>query len=99
MAESNSVNCPIHGPQDETFVCQHIVTSLHTGEAVGFCWSSEDSSPRPDAWCSECEAARADSGEDDWTEELTEMLGVKLLCGACYDHARNIWKRGQKVTQ
>ena len=44
------ISCDIHGDQEETFVCQHLVDSLHTRKPVGFYCASE---PRGDAWCSE----------------------------------------------
>jgi len=84
---SDTIQCPVHGEQQETFVCQHLVTSLDTGKQVGFFWSGE---PRGDAWCSECEAARIREGgiSGGWNERSEKFLGVKILCGACYDRVR-----------
>ncbi len=95
--ESDKIHCGTHGWQERTFVCQHILQSLYTGIPVGFCWSSEQSDPRPDAWCSTCEKARQEAGGD-WTPEVQEKLGVKLLCGACYDYAKSVWLNGRKVS-
>jgi hypothetical protein len=36
--------------------------------------------------------------EVNWTPEV-EKLGVKLLCGACYDYAKSMWSDGRKITQ
>lgn len=99
MNDSQKVKCDVHGWQQETFVCQHIAKSLHTGIPVGFHWSAEQIEPRPDAWCSACEQARVAAGGDDWTPEVEAKLGVKLLCGACYDSAKTIWLKGRKITQ
>ena len=85
---SKTVECPSHGPQPETFVCQHVVQSLRDGKPVGFFWSIEDpDAERPDAWCARCEeVVRQTAGE--WTPEAEQFAGVKLLCGICYDAAR-----------
>lgn len=98
MSDPQKINCQVHGWQEQTFVCQHIAQSLHTGIPVGFYWSSESNQTRPDAWCSECEKARVEVGGD-WTPEVEEKLRVKLLCGACYDYAKTIWSDGRKITQ
>jgi hypothetical protein len=98
MTDSEKIECSIHGWQEVTFVCQHIVQSLHTGVAVGFHWPGENSDARPNAWCSACEKFRIEAGGD-WTPEVEKKLGVKLLCGACYDHAKSIWAKGRNVTQ
>ena len=98
MSNSQKIQCDVHGWQEQTFVCQHIAQSLHTGIPVGFYWSSEQADARPDAWCSACEKARIEAGGD-WTPEVEERLKVKLLCGACYDYAKSIWTKGRKITQ
>jgi hypothetical protein len=95
MADTRrQVHCQQHGSQAETFVCQHIASSLHSGRAVGFHWPASSTEPRPDAWCSACEEARVRAGGE-WTDEVNALLGVKLLCGACYDAAKRIWQRGE----
>jgi hypothetical protein len=98
MSDARKIKCHVHGWQDETFVCRHIMESLHTGVPVGFHWSAESTGPHPDAWCSACESARVEAGGD-WTPKVEERLGIKLLCGACYDHAKSIWSHGRKGTQ
>jgi len=88
----------MHGLQAQTFVCQHIAQSLHSGIPVGFFWPAEQTEERPDAWCSACEKARIGAGGD-WTPEVQQKLGIKLLCGSCYDYAKSICLKGHKVTQ
>jgi hypothetical protein len=90
MTTDEQVFCETHGFQQESFVCQHIVESLHTGTPVGFHWSSESDSLHPDAWCSGCETARVAAGGD-WTPEVEEVLDIQLLCAACYERAKDIW--------
>jgi hypothetical protein len=99
MDTSRKVICSEHGPQDESFVCQHIVTSLYSGIAVGFHWPAESMQLHPDAWCTACEIRRASAPNGDWNDELNEMLGIKILCGACYERAKSIWQQGRKVEQ
>ena len=81
------VQCPTHGEQECTFVCQHLVEALRTGVNVGFYWSSE---PRGDAWCNVCEVARLKHGgiSGDWNEKSEEVAGIQILCGRCYDRVR-----------
>jgi hypothetical protein len=95
---AGKVRCNTHGLQDEAFVCEHIVNSLHTGHPVGFHWPSESDQPRPDAWCSDCEEASVSAGGD-WTEQVMKVVNINILCGACYDHAKGIWEAGRKVAQ
>jgi hypothetical protein len=98
MSEAEKVKCSTHGWQDESFVCQHIAASLNTGIPVGFHWPEESTATHPDAWCSSCEEARLQAGGD-WTPETEEKLNIKLLCGACYEHAKSIWSSGRTVNQ
>src|SRR6267154_476901 len=85
-----TVDCEAHGKQQETFVCQHISNSLTTGAPFGFWWSSvQRDEPRPDAWCTPCNEVIAASGGE-WTEEATAFARVKLICGSCYDRAKEM---------
>ena len=86
-AMTNTVECHAHGEQEQTFVCQHLLGALRTGEKVGFFSSG---GPRGDAWCSACEEFRRREGGStgDWNERSEAFAGVKLLCGACYDRLR-----------
>jgi hypothetical protein len=95
---SDKVKCKTHGVQQAAYVCQHIVGSMHTGVPVGFHLAANDETERPNAWCSACEGARR-QGSGEWSEELMEMVQVSVLCTACYDHAKDIWLRGKKITQ
>ena len=89
MSEMETVECCTHGEQQATFVCRHIVQSLEDNRARGFWWSSEsDERGRPDAWCSKCEEVVAKSGG--WDEESEKFAGVSLLCGSCYDEAKEL---------
>ena len=86
---SDTIQCHVHGQQQETFVCQHLFEALDSGDRVGYFWSGE---PRGDAWCSACEAVRIREGgiEGDWNERSMAFAGIKLLCGACYDRLREL---------
>ncbi len=84
-----AVECSEHGPQEQTFVCRHLVRSLTTREAIGFFFAGE---PRGDAWCSACEEVRIREGGEagDWNERSEAFAEIQLLCGACYDQIRRL---------
>jgi hypothetical protein len=81
------IHCEVHGDQQATFVCQHIVRSLREDRPYGFFWAEDPESARPDAWCTACNEQVASTGGD-WTEESEAFAGVTLICGACYDRAK-----------
>jgi hypothetical protein len=83
------VECAEHGKQQATFVCQHIIQTLRDGHPRGFWWADDPDNPKPDAWCSECEAKVREAGGA-WNEESESFAGVTLLCAACYDKAQEI---------
>ena len=85
----NTVHCHIHGEQQETFVCQHIVQGLSVNVPYGFWWANDPENPRPSAWCTLCNDLVAKEGGE-WTEEVLEVAKVKLLCGCCYDIAKKM---------
>lgn len=87
--ETHYMECSEHGQQEETFVCQHIVQSLEDRQAIGFHWSSESNESRPDAWCHECNDKVRETNWE-WTEENLEFANIRLLCGICYDRAKEI---------
>lgn len=82
----NTVECERHGPQPETFVCQHIVQTLRDRKPRGFFWA-DTPDPRPDAWCTECND-RVQRAGGQWTPEAERAAKIKLLCGSCYDEAK-----------
>ena len=97
-SEGKTVKCAIHGDQQETCVCQHILAGLDSRLRVGFFWAHNDTSnKRPDAYCNECnERAKATGGE--WIGEALEHLAPKCLCGECYDLAKRFHSGGGRLT-
>jgi len=88
MSDSpKQIRCDTHGWQDSTFACQHIVQGLFEGQRYGFWWAQDSGQARPDAWCTSCNELVASNGGE-WTEEILEIVSIKLLCGACYDRAK-----------
>lgn len=83
------IECVEHGQQPSTCVCQHIAQTVSDGEARGFCWADDPDNPRPDAWCSKCEAKVQETGGV-WNDESETFAGVMLLCSSCYDRAKAI---------
>ena len=98
MSDPGKIKCQTHGWQIEAFACQHIVQSLHTEIPVGFNWAVSATEPCPDAWCSACESVWVEAGGE-WTEYVRQQLNIKVLCGACYEHAKGIWSSGRNVSQ
>ena len=88
-ADEKYIECCEHGKQQSTYVCQHIIETLNDGKPRGFWWADDPDNPRPDAWCSKCEA-KVQETNGEWDDESKKYAGVKLLCGACYDRAKEI---------
>ncbi len=82
------VDCSIHGLQPATFVCRHIIEGLRQNTTCGFWQATDTTDPRPDAWCSACNEFLARHGGE-WNDTTEDYAGVSLLCGSCYDLARN----------
>lgn len=100
-ARDGLVECPDHGLQQATFVCQHIVKGLREKKNYGFWWAQDTDNPRPDAWCTACNEFLATNGGE-WNDETEGFASVTLLCGGCYDRAKKdnttvswwqIWRR------
>jgi hypothetical protein len=87
-AAQPTVRCAVHGDQQETFVCQHVIAGLMNKKRVGFFWTQDDpDNARPDAWCTDCEQ-RVKATHGEWVGEAEVHLKPKILCGACYDVAK-----------
>ena len=84
---TGTVTCATHGEQRKTFVCKHIVQTLHDRAPRGFFWADDDGSEC--AWCAECEDRRLAAGGE-WTDDLTDDMDIALLCGSCFDAAKRI---------
>jgi len=82
-SRKRTVHCIRHGDNPEAFMCKHLLQ----GGRLGFFCDTEDDplNPYPDAWCSECEKVRDESGmfADEYARET-----FKLVCGACYEEIR-----------
>lgn len=82
MSTHRLVRCERHGDNREAFVCKHLLL----GAGLEFFSDAEDpSNPYPDAWCSECEKARDESGAlpDGYARSV-----IKLVCGSCYQEIK-----------
>jgi hypothetical protein len=89
MDANETVDCPAHGRQAVSFVCNHIARELPDGTTPGFVVAPEDDHPLPLGWCDECEAMVQSLGGD-WIDEATERAEFKLLCASCYVEAKGI---------
>lgn len=95
MTTEKYVECCEHGKQQATFVCNHVVESLRDEIPRGFWWANDPDNPRADAWCSECEE-RLKANDGEWNEEIETLANIRLLCGVCYDNAKNLNFPSQK---
>jgi len=89
-----TVHCCTHGTQARTYVCQHILEGLIVRRRVGFFWgTATPDNPRPDACCSDCSARLAANGGE-WVGDALEHCQPQVLCGACYDIAKQFHMGG-----
>jgi hypothetical protein len=88
------IRCSVHGVQHKTYVCQHILNGLELRQRVGFFSTPDDPNPnRPDAWCADCRK-RVMAAGGEWVGEALEHLGLRVLCGACSDIAKQFHTGG-----
>ena len=83
------VNCDLHGEQGIGLVCKHLALALDPGARVGFYWGDDTDTARPDAWCSECEAALValkGRSSEKWFQEAE----FKVFCAMCWDEAKAV---------
>lgn len=94
MPSDGTSHCRIHGTQQRTQVCRHIAAGLASRQRVGFFWTTSDpNSARPDAYCTACEE-RVEKTDGEWVGEALENLQPKVLCGVCYDLAKQFHQGG-----
>ena len=78
--EPETVRCERHGGREAAFVCQHLLT----GSGRGWVTIESGSPQRPDAICSDCDAAWRAAG-DEFTEAVQELVRIRVVCAECYD--------------
>jgi hypothetical protein len=77
------VRCKEHGASETCYVCEH----LAFGSGLGFHQAVDSDQRRPDAWCDACEELRLEGGGD-WDTLGDRHPKLSILCGGCYDYAR-----------
>jgi hypothetical protein len=60
------------------------------GRPRWFLWGNDTDMARPDAWCHDCERALRQGPAGATTETWFETCEFKVLCAACWDHARSV---------
>ena len=95
MAE---VSCTKHGRQGIGLVCTHIAHAVESGDPVGFFWGDDTDTARPDAWCSDCERALRQIPNGATTAAWFKNCEFKVLCAACWDHAKSVLHNAQGST-
>ena len=93
MTHDDTIKCEVHGSQQTTYVCRHILDGTRDGNRVGFHSAVDPDNPRPDSWCDDCEK-RFQSAGGEWDEQAEEKAQIKILCGLCYDKAKNFQLNG-----
>jgi hypothetical protein len=92
--DERQIDCSVHGKQDKTYVCRHILASLRDRRVRGFWFDTAEEDRRPDAWCDECNAHLMAFGGK-WTDEAQAACQIAVLCGKCYDDAKMLNESGR----
>jgi hypothetical protein len=86
MSDSeDKVQCSIHGANEATFMCKHLVEGEKQGFNLGYDPENPDSL-YPDAWCDQCEDVLDAEGE--WNDKSETFADIKVLCSQCYEEIR-----------
>jgi len=83
-----TADCPRHGTQGIGLACTHVAHAIDSGARVGFFWSNETDTARPDAWCAACETALSAANTEEAYETWFHAADFKILCAACWDEAK-----------
>lgn len=81
MTKDNEINCDKHGKSNLAYICCHLFASGFE-KGTGFYESLRELGDEHQAWCKQCDDLLVKEG--DWTEALTELADIKLVCLQCY---------------
>ena len=73
----------VHGDQRETFCCKYMGGTLGDRARRGFIWANRTDDGGY-AWYAPREDRRV-AARGERTDELTDEMGIALLCGSCFD--------------
>ncbi len=90
------VICELHGSKDMSFACIHLAMAINQKEKVGFFYSEAEEDLPQIAWCGSCEQWLLDNGEE-WNEAFETLADFKILCSDCYDEAKEIQFKTDKI--
>jgi hypothetical protein len=79
---ASTLQCSSHGISERCYVCEHLVGAAEQG----FHTADDPEANRPDAWCDECERVLDQFGS--WEDAGDLQPKLSILCGGCYDAAR-----------
>ncbi|MBV8759398.1 MAG: hypothetical protein JO257_19070 [Deltaproteobacteria bacterium] len=84
------VDCGRHGRQGIGLVCTHVAHAIDNRQDVGFFWSDNTDTARPDAWCRACEQSLRSVRDAQGPEGETwfRAADFKILCAGCWDEAK-----------
>ena len=89
LNKDSFMECPRHGIQKPTFICQH----LQHGTALGFHEPdnvTDDELPFRNAWCDQCDRILLQQGG--WNDTSEAFANPRPICEGCYEVVR---KRNQ----
>ena len=85
LSEDSFMECPTHGRQRPTVICQH----LQHGVGCGFQVPNQPDFEMPwlqMAWCDECDAVLQEEGE--WNDRSEGFAGIMFVCEGCFNVVR-----------
>jgi hypothetical protein len=85
---TDKTQCAVHGEARRAYICQHLLATLEDGISRGAFWCRDDDRCI-NGYCAEC-AARLEAAGEEWTEEVTAQLGVKIICEGCFQRIADL---------
>lgn len=80
---SGSVRCDEHGSQPKAYICQHLLSSMYDRRPRGIVVCDTDPEDgSTSAYCWGCQSM-LEQGGGEWTDEMSDRLGVKIICAEC----------------
>ena len=82
MTPGRLVECAQHGATRPSFVCQHLLQSLKTGESCEVNWTRDEDN-QVNAWCDQCDDYLLANGNE-WNDKTEAFASIKLICEDCF---------------
>ncbi len=82
---NKQVECPIHGLNDQAYICQH----LNLNDKIGFHEAYDPQNPCSrvlQGWCQQCNDILMEEWE--WNDRVTHFAKLKLICLECFNRIK-----------